>query len=103
MKISSNNSSVNLDAYINNKQADNLKKNEPPDEKTSVKTEQTDTVSLSSKTIVQKAREQLDSVPDVDEEKIAQAKTDIENGTYQVDGEKIAFKMIEESLLNQWL
>ncbi len=103
MKISSNSSSVNLDAYINNKQVDNVKKNEQPDENFSLKTEKTDMVSLSSKTVVQKVREQLDSLPDVDEKKVAQAKTDIENGTYQVDGQKIAFKMIEESLLNQWL
>jgi len=45
----------------------------------------------------------LDKVPDIREEKVAEIKSKIENGTYTIDGEKIAFKMIEESLINELL
>ncbi len=45
----------------------------------------------------------LDKVPDIREEKVAEIKSSIENGTYTIDGKKIAFKMIEESLVNELL
>ncbi len=50
---------------------------------------------------VEKARAQLDSVPDIREEEVAEIKDQIENGTYKVDGEKIAFNMVRESLIDE--
>ena len=45
------------------------------------------------------ARKLIKAVPDVRDEKVAQIKKQIENGTYKIDGEKIALKMIKESLM----
>jgi negative regulator of flagellin synthesis FlgM len=50
---------------------------------------------------IQRAREQVDLLPDIREEKVAEIRARIEAGEYQVDGEKVASKMIETSLLNE--
>jgi negative regulator of flagellin synthesis FlgM len=42
----------------------------------------------------------LDSIPDIREDKVAQLKEQIENGTYEIDEEKIADNMLKDSLLN---
>lgn len=49
---------------------------------------------------VQKIKSAIDELPDVREEKILDLKNRIEQGTYQVDAEKIAEKMVGESLLD---
>ena len=49
---------------------------------------------------IQEAKKSLDALPDVREEKVAEIKEQIEAGTYTVDGEKIAFKMIRESIFD---
>ena len=60
-----------------------------------------DTVALSSAAKdIQEAQKQLEAIPDVREEKVAQLKEQIENGTYEIDAEKIADKMIKDALLN---
>ena len=46
-------------------------------------------------------REQLELIPDVREGKVKEIKAQIEEGTYKVDGEKIAFNMIRESLIDE--
>ena len=43
----------------------------------------------------------LDTLPDVREEKVAQIKQRIEEGSYEIDGKKIAEKMIGEALINE--
>ncbi len=59
-----------------------------------------DHVALSTKAQeLQSAREAIQKMDDVDHEKVARIKAQIEAGTYQVDAEKVAGKMIEESLL----
>ena len=50
---------------------------------------------------VKEAREQLDLIPDVREEKVAEIKDQLEKGTYNIDGKKIAFKMVKESLIDE--
>jgi len=50
---------------------------------------------------VKKARAQLDNVPDIREEKVAEVKNEIDNGTYRIDGKKIAINMIRESLIDE--
>jgi negative regulator of flagellin synthesis FlgM len=60
-----------------------------------------DKVDLSTKARekdVEKVRKILDKVPDVREEKVVALKGAIEEGTYKVNGEKIAQKMIKESI-----
>jgi negative regulator of flagellin synthesis FlgM len=52
---------------------------------------------------VQEARRQLDEIPDVREEKVAQLRSQIQNGTYDIDADKIAGKMIKEGLFNNFL
>jgi negative regulator of flagellin synthesis FlgM len=49
---------------------------------------------------IQEAQSQIKAIPDVREEKVAELKARIENGTYEIKPDKIADKMIRESLLN---
>jgi negative regulator of flagellin synthesis FlgM len=58
-------------------------------------------VSLSSAAKeVQQVKSAIEALPDVRTEKVAQLKDRIEAGTYNVSGEKIAEKMIGDSLLD---
>lgn len=60
-----------------------------------------DQVELSAKAkALRAAREAIQKMDDVDHEKVAKIKARIEAGTYRVDADKIAGKMIEESLLS---
>lgn len=47
------------------------------------------------------ARKALEKMDEVDHEKVAKIKAQITAGTYKVDADKIAGKMIEESLLEE--
>lgn len=49
---------------------------------------------------LQAAREAVAKMDDMDHEKIARIKAQIEAGTYKVDAAKIASRMIEQSLLD---
>jgi negative regulator of flagellin synthesis FlgM len=49
---------------------------------------------------IQDAQNQLQSIPDVRADKVAELKSRIENGTYEIKPDRIADKMIRESLLN---
>jgi len=93
------NQGIGIDAYVNQVQDKNkvgTPDNKP--EKTAVKA---DTVVLSDAAKrVQEARRQLDNIPDVREEKVSQLRSQIQNGTYEINADKIAGKMIKEGLLN---
>jgi negative regulator of flagellin synthesis FlgM len=52
---------------------------------------------------IQEARFQLESIPDIRDDKVAEIKRSIQDGTYKVEPDKIADKMIRESLLNDLL
>ena len=99
MEITVNNSPANLEIY----------KNIRDKEKTGYSSKQAsgeisgeDKVVLSSKAREnQEAKKILNSLPDIREEKVAHLKKKIENGTYQFEGEKIAVKMLNESLFNE--
>ncbi len=102
MEITGKGSSVNMRAYMSNLK--DKQKMEPVSEKpVSPKTEG-DKVVLSprAKEIVE-AKKMIDSMPDIREEKVAAIKKEIENGTYKVDGKKVALNIIKESILNEWL
>lgn len=46
---------------------------------------------------IQLALDHMENVPDVDKRKVARLKKELENGTYTVDSEKIAFRMITDA------
>jgi negative regulator of flagellin synthesis FlgM len=61
-----------------------------------------DKVELSAKAQeLQAAREAVNKMDDVDHAKVAEIKAQIKAGTYKVDADKIAGKMLEESLLKE--
>jgi negative regulator of flagellin synthesis FlgM len=61
-----------------------------------------DRVELSAKAKeLQAAREAIAKMDDMDHEKVARIKAQLKAGTYKVDAEKIAGKMIEEALLKE--
>lgn len=47
---------------------------------------------------ISKAREAASSAPDVNDAKIAKLKAAIQNGTYKVDAEKVADRLVDEHL-----
>jgi negative regulator of flagellin synthesis FlgM len=92
--------SVNIEAYVNQVKDNNDKVQATP-EKTEKQQAKTDTVVLSDAAKrIQEAKKQLDAIPDVREDKVAQLRDQIEKGTYEIDAEKIAGKMLKDSLLN---
>jgi negative regulator of flagellin synthesis FlgM len=97
MKITEKNNSVNLDAYIKNVK-DKKKISSSKQDSKDVFLE--DKVVLSPKAReVQEAKKVLDTLPDIRKEEIARIKNEIREGTYKIEGKKLAAKMIKESLL----
>jgi negative regulator of flagellin synthesis FlgM len=96
------NQGIQIDAYVNQVQDKNkidASKDKP--EKSAMKT---DTVVISDAAKrIQEAKKQLDEIPDVREDKVEQLKKQIENGTYEINAEKIAGKLIKEHLINDVL
>ncbi len=96
MKVSNTNeTTANLvDAY---RTADNIKK----ETKTGGAFPQNEKIELSSDVKdFNQIKKALDNIPDVREDKVQQIKKQINEGTYNVSGEKIAEKMVSESLLD---
>jgi negative regulator of flagellin synthesis FlgM len=52
---------------------------------------------------IQMAKSQLQEIPDVRIEKVAEIKNQIAQGTYPVSSEKIAHRLMGESLINELL
>jgi negative regulator of flagellin synthesis FlgM len=91
--------SVNIEAYIN--QVQDKEKIDEKSEEAAKQQQKADTVELSDTAQkIQEAKKQLESIPDVREEKVARLKEQIENGTYEIDADKIADKMLKDSLFN---
>ncbi len=102
MKITGKDPSVNLEAYVKN--IKDKKKIDASSGQAPKEIPKSDKVVLSPRAKeIQEAKKLLDSVPDIQEEKVARIKEQIENGTYKIDAKKIAQKMIKESLLNELL
>ena len=94
------NQGVQIDAYVN--QVQDKTKPEPSEAKSEKATSKKDTVVISDAAKrIQEVRSQLDEVPDVDEEKVAQLRQEIEDGTYNRSADDIAAKMITEGLINE--
>jgi negative regulator of flagellin synthesis FlgM len=91
--------SVNIEAYVN--QVQDKDKVDATSEQPEKQQTKADTVVLSDAAKkVQEAQKQLEAIPDVREDKVAQLKEQIENNTYDMDEEKIAHKMISDALMN---
>jgi negative regulator of flagellin synthesis FlgM len=91
---------IQIDAYVN--QVHDKNKIDPSNNKPDKAAPKTDTVVISDAAKrIQEIRNQLDEIPDVREEKVAQLKNQIENGTYEINPDKIAEKIIREGLINE--
>ena len=102
MEITPKNNSIPIDTYAS--QINEKNKNDPASEKTTKTAIKTDTVEISETARkIQEARKQLDSIPDVRAEKVAQLRDQIGTGTYEIKPEEIAEKMLKESLFNDLL
>ena len=96
------NQGIGIDAYVNQVQDKN--KVETPDKKPENTAVKADTVVISDAAKrVQEARKQLDDISDVREDKVSELRSQIQNGTYEINADKIAGKMIKEGLLNDAL
>jgi len=94
-----NNQGVQIDAYVN--QVHDKNKVDPSKNESNKAAAKTDTVVISDAAKrIQEVRSQLDDVPDVNEEKVAQLRNEIENGSYKINADQIAGKMIREGLIN---
>ncbi|HOW57368.1 MAG TPA: flagellar biosynthesis anti-sigma factor FlgM [Smithellaceae bacterium] len=56
-------------------------------------------LSTQAKTI-QQIKEVLSGVPDVREEKVQEIKSQVQQGIYEINGDKIAEKMVAESIID---
>jgi negative regulator of flagellin synthesis FlgM len=101
MEITNKNQAISIDAYV--KQVQVQPKTEPAGEKEAQPPQglKTDTVVISDTAKrIQEAQKQIQSIPDVREDKVAELRNQIENGSYKIKADQIAGKMIKESLLN---
>lgn len=99
MKITPNGNSIPIDAYVNNIQDKKIAGS--PKNRAADAGVKTDTVEISDAAKrISAARAELDRIPDVRENKVAELKNQIEKGTYKVDSEQIAEKMLKDGFLN---
>jgi negative regulator of flagellin synthesis FlgM len=100
MEITNKSQAISIDAYV--KQVQAQPKTDPAGEKADQPQGlKTDTVVISDAAKrIQEAQKQIQAIPDVRAEKVAEIKSQIENGTYQINADKIAGKMIKESLMH---
>ena len=93
------NAGIQVDAYVN--QVHDKNKGGPAAEKADNTAAKTDTVVISDAAKrIQEARAQLDEIPDVREDKVAELREQILNGTYQENPEKTATNLLKEHLFN---
>ena len=93
------NKGIQVDAYVN--QLQDTKKADQAADQTKESATKTDTVVISDAAKrIQEARAKLDDIPDVREEKVADLRNQIQNGTYQADADKTADKLLKEQLGN---
>ena len=100
MKIDDKIPPIRIDAYI--QQTQDKPGRKAPESRNPDPAAKGDTVKL-SQTVkdVLKAKDQLKSIPDVREDKVEEVRNQINTGTYKIDGKKIAFNMIRDSLIDE--
>ena len=100
MEINSKNIQANVSDYV--KQVDAPKKPAQAGANETPPRPKDDTVELSEEAkALQRTEKALADVPDVREDKVAAIRKQLAQGTYRVDGQKIAFNMLKESILNE--
>ena len=101
MKINGGSGSNKVDHYIKNKIT---QKKEGAVSETSSEPAARDSVEISqAKTEITRAREVIREQPEVRTEKVETIKQEVDEGTYKVDGEKVAEKIIKENILDELL
>ena len=101
MKIYDGKGSKNIDQYIKKTVE---KKQGGGAANTSAGSKATDSVQISQASAdIAKAKEIINEQPEVRTEKVNQVKQAIKNGSYEVDGKKVAEKIIKENILNELL
>jgi negative regulator of flagellin synthesis FlgM len=103
MEITNNNQANSINAYV--KQVQVQPKTEPAGEKDAQPQGlKTDTVVISDAAKrIQEAQKQIQTIPDVRADKVAEIRNQIESGTYEIKADEIAGKMIKESLMHDFL
>ena len=76
---------------MQNKSKQKVGGNAAPEEKGNLSTEARD---------IQQLRDAVNQFPDIREDKVCRLKDQVDKGTYSVNGQKIAEKMVSESLLD---
>ena len=102
MKVGSDRSLVNLEAYIKRAQeSDTVDQSlQQGQEKASA----TEKVKLSHMARdIQKIREIVEATPEIRTDKVGQLKREIEAGSYSVNADKVAEKMLRESLIDTFI
>ena len=102
MKIDSERSPVNLEAYIKSSQESEGVSQSLRQEKQGASPAESVKLSHTAKEI-QKIREIVEATPEIRTDKVGQLKREIETGTYSVNAEKVAEKMLRESLIDTFI
>jgi negative regulator of flagellin synthesis FlgM len=100
MKVTNEKPVINIDAYL--RTAENKKPLTEETKKAEVSNEEKVQLSPKAKEM-QRVKEVVEATPDVREEKVAALKEAIDKGTYEVDSNTTAEKMIRESLIDRLL
>ena len=100
MKVHGGNGSGNVDLYIKSK----VNKKDDKKVESSPEREVTDSVEISQQSSeIRKVKEVIMEQPEVRTETVKKIKKEIDEGTYKVDGEKVAEKIIKENILDELL
>jgi flagellar biosynthesis anti-sigma factor FlgM len=100
MKVTQNNSPIQMDAYLKQIQQQRQQQQDVQLSNTAFKGT-ADKVHLSSRAKeIQKTALAPDQTEDVRDEKVRQVKMDIEKGTYQVNAARVATDMLKEAFEN---
>ena len=100
MEITGKNLTATMEAYAGKVQQ--TKQPVPADSEKEQPAVKEDTVSLSREAKeVAAITQKLEETPDIRDDKVAEIKESIDNGTYNVNGQQAASNMLMESLINQ--
>lgn len=100
MKITGNGNSVQMDAYVKSAR-NNARSATTAAAAKSAGEAGGDKVAISQQAMeVRRAADIAAGLPEVRQEKVAEIRQQISQGTYSVNGEKVAMNMIKESLIN---
>ena len=102
MKVDSERSLVNLEAHIKRAQEGDVV--EQSLQQGQEKASPTENVKLShTARDIQKIREIVEATPEIRTDKVGQLKREIEAGTYSVKADKVAERMLRESLIDAFI